>query len=202
MSFLPAPVTDADSVLLVGPPMSGKYDLFHQLLAEWSDEPIVISTGRTAGKVRADHEQITDMNGESVIVVDCVSREQGETVTDTPRTKYVDSAGDLTDIGVKFTNVVEDVGDDTAHAVGLFSISELLMYWDSERIYQFVRVLSSQASGQDWPFVGAVGSTAHDESTLHTLYEPFDRIVETRVDDEREFRVRGRVGSPTDWQSF
>lgn len=202
MGLLPASVLEAESVLLVGPPMSGKYDLFHRFLAEWTTEPIVISTGRTAEKVRNDHEEITDAAGDDVIVVDCASREQGEEVEDTAWTKYVDSAGDLTDIGVKFTNVVEDLGDEEDHAVGLFSISELLMYWDPERVYQFVRVLSSQATGQGWPFVGAVGSTAHDEATLHTLYEPFDRIVETRVDDEREFRVRGRVGSPTDWQRF
>ncbi|MFB6234997.1 MAG: hypothetical protein ABEH81_01670 [Halopenitus sp.] len=202
MSRLPATVLEAESVLLVGPPMSGKYDLFHRLLGEWTSEPIVISTGRTAEKVRTDHEGITNAAGENAIVIDCASREQGETVEDTARTKYVDSAGNLTDIGVKFTNVVEDLGDEEDHAVGLYSISELLMYWDPERIYQFIRVLSSQATGQDWPFVSAVGSTAHDEATLHTLYEPFDRIVETRVDDEREFRVRGRVGAPTDWQAF
>ncbi|MGZ0746959.1 MULTISPECIES: DUF7504 family protein [unclassified Haloparvum] len=202
MSILPASVLEAESVLLVGPPMSGKYDLFHRILGEWTTEPIVISTGQTAEKVRNDHEELTDADGENAIVVDCASREQGETVEDTPRTKYVDSAGDLTDIGVKFTNVVEDLADEEDHAVGLFSISELLMYWDPERIYQFIRVLSSQATGQDWPFVSAVGSTAHEEATLHTLYEPFDRVVETRVDDEREFRVRDRVGSPTDWQSF
>lgn len=202
MSLLPAPVLDAQNVLLVGPPMSGKYELFHRLLAEWTAEPVVISTGRTAENVRSDYEEITDGAGNDVTVIDCVSREQGETVEDTARTKYVDSAGDLTDVGVKFTNVVEELDDDSDHAVGLNSISELLMYWDPERIYQFVRVLSSQATGQNWPFVATVGSTAHDEATLHTLYEPFDRIVETRVDDDREFRVRGRTGAPTDWQAF
>lgn len=202
MSLLPAPVLDAESVLVAGPPMSGKYDLFHRLLDAWTEEPIVISTGRTAEKVRADHAEITDASGDDAIVVDCVSREQGKTVEDTARTKYVDSAGDLTDIGVKFTNVVEELEEGRDHAVGLYSISELLMYWDPERIYQFVRVLSSQATGQEWPFVAAVGSTAHDEAALHTLYEPFDQVVETRVDGDREFRLRGRVGAPTDWQHF
>lgn len=201
MSALPA-VFDADSVLVTGPPMSGKYDLFHQLLAEWSDEPIVISTGQTAGKIRSDHEVITDADGDDVVVIDCVSREQGAECEDTDLTKYVASASNLTDIGVKFTNVVENVEEDAERAVGLYSISELLMYWEPERIYQFIRVLSSQASGQEWPFVSVVGSTAHDEATLHTLYDPFDRVVETRVDDEREYRVRGRMGPPTDWNSF
>ncbi|WP_418281293.1 DUF7504 family protein [Halorubrum sp. DTA98] len=202
MSVLPDAVVDADSVLISGPPMSGKYDLFMRLLAIWSDAPIVISTGNTAEKTRADYERITDRTGDDLVVIDCVTHEQGEKVPDTPTTKYVASAGNLTDIGIKFTDVVES-STGRKRAVGVYSLSQLLMYWDPERIYQFTRVLVSQASGEGWPLVGAVGSTAHDEQVIHTLHEPFEVVVETRIDDDqREFRARGRVGQPTEWTRF
>ena len=202
MTVLPDAVRGADSVLISGPPMSGKYDLFNKLLASWSDGPVVISTGRTAEKVRGDYEQLTGADGDDVVVIDCVTHEQGDKRDDTPATKYVASAGNLTDIGIKFTDVVESsAGRD--RAVGIYSLSQLLMYWDPERIYRFTRVMTSQTSGEGWPFVGVVGSTAHDEQVVHTLHEPFEVVVETRVeDDEREFRVRGRVGQPSDWQPF
>ncbi|GAB6879661.1 hypothetical protein JCM17823_19350 [Halorubrum gandharaense] len=202
MSVLPDAVCRADSVLITGPPMSGKYNLFHRLLNGWTDAPIIISTGRTAEKVREDHERLTDHPGEDVVVIDCVTREQGGDAEDTATTKYVASAGNLTDIGIKFTNVVEaSAGVD--RAVGVYSLSQLLMYWDPERIYQFTRVLASQASGEGWPLVGVVGSTMHDEQVLHTLHEPFEAVVETRVEgDERQFRVRNRVGQPTEWTAF
>ncbi|OYR48895.1 hypothetical protein [Halorubrum sp. Eb13] len=202
MTVLPDAVRGADSVLVSGPPMSGKYDLFNRMLAEWTDEPVVISTGRTAEKVRGDYESITGRDGGDVTVIDCVTHEQGDKRDDTPTTKYVGSAGNLTDIGIKFTDVVESsTGRD--RAVGLYSLSQLLMYWDPERIYRFTRVMTSQTSGEGWPFVGVVGSTAHDEQVVHTLHEPFEVVVETRVEgDDREFRVRGRVGGPSDWTQF
>ena len=202
MTVLPDAVRGAGSVLISGPPMSGKYDLFNKLLASWSDGPVVISTGRTAEKVRGDYEELTEADGDDVVVIDCVTHEQGDKRDDTPTTKYVASAGNLTDIGIKFTDVVESsAGRD--HAVGIYSLSQLLMYWDPERIYRFTRVMTSQTSGEGWPFVGVVGSTAHDEQVVHTLHEPFEVVVETRVEDgAREFRVRGRVGQPSDWQSF
>ena len=202
MTVLPDAVRDADSVLISGPPMSGKYDLFNRLLAEWSTGPVVISTGRTAEKVRSDYEEITGLDGGEVIVVDCVTHEQGDKLDDTPTTKYVGSAGNLTDIGIKFTDIVES-STGRERAVGLYSLSQLLMYWDPERIYRFTRVMTSQTSGEGWPFVGVLGSTAHDEQVVHTLHEPFEVVVETRVDgDEREFRVRGRVGGPSEWTQF
>ncbi|WP_424013393.1 DUF7504 family protein [Halorubrum xinjiangense] len=202
MTALPDAVRGADSVLISGPPMSGKYDLFNRLLSAWADGPVVISTGQTAEKVRDDYEELTGKSGDDVIVIDCVTHEQGDKREDTPTTKYVASAGNLTDIGIKFTDIVESsTGRD--RAVGVYSLSQLLMYWDPERIYRFTRVMTSQTSGEGWPFVGVVGSTAHDEQVVHTLHEPFEVVVETRVeDDEREFRVRGRVGQPSDWQSF
>ncbi|TKX80576.1 hypothetical protein EXE53_09335, partial [Halorubrum sp. SD626R] len=191
MTVLPGAVRDADSVLVSGPPMSGKYDLFNRLLAEWADEPVVISTGRTAEKVRDDYETITGRDGGDVTVVDCVTHEQGDKREDTPTTKYVASAGNLTDIGIKFTDIVESsAGRD--RAVGVYSLSQLLMYWDPERIYRFTRVMTSQTSGEGWPFVGVVGSTAHDEQVVHTLHEPFEVVVETRVeDDDLERLVEG-----------
>ncbi|WP_049983493.1 hypothetical protein [Halorubrum sp. BV1] len=202
MSVLPDAVRNADSVLLSGPPMSGKYDLFTRLLADWVDEPVVISTGRTAEKVRADYESITGRDGDDVIVIDCVTHEQGDKRPDTPSTKYVASAGNLTDIGIKFTDIVESSAG-KQRAVGVYSLSQLLMYWDPERIYQFTRVLTSQTSGEGWPFVGVLNSTAHDEQVVHTLHEPFEVVLETRVDgDDREFRVRGRVEQPSQWAPY
>ena len=198
MDPVPDAVAAADSVLISGPPMSGKYDLCIRLLARWADAPILVSTGRTAETVRDDYERLTGRSPDDLVVVDCQSSQQGTAGDDTATTKYVKNPGDLTTIGVKFTDAVES-SERTDRAVGVYSLSELLQYWDPDRIYQFIRVLASQASGQGWPFVGVVGATAHDEQVVHTLYEPFETVIETRVDDGREFRVRDRLGEPSPW---
>ena len=201
MDTVPDAVAAADSVLISGPPMSGKYDLCIRLLARWADAPILVSTGRTAETVRGDYERLTGRPATDLVVVDCQSSQQGTDGDDTETTKYVKNPGDLTAIGVKFTDVVES-SHGVDRAVGVYSLSELLQYWDPDRVYQFTRVIASQTSGHGWPFVGVVGSTAHDEQVVHTLYEPFETVVETRVDGEREFRVRDRLGEPSPWMSL
>ncbi len=202
MTVLPDAVRRADSVLVSGPPMSGKYELLVRILAAWSDAPVVVSTGRAVEKVRDDYDRITGRPDDDLVVIDCVTHEQGEKRSDTATTKYVASAGNLTDIGIKFTDVVESSAG-IERAVGIHSLSQLLMYWDPERIYQFTRVMASQCSGESWPLVGVIGSKTHDEQVVHTLHEPFELVVETRVeDDERQFRARERVGGPTEWTSF
>lgn len=200
VSRLPPALCGAESVLLVGPPMSGKYDLLLRLLDDWTDEPILVSTGRTAPRTREDFETLLDGDGERLFVIDCATREQGIDAEDSYRARYVDSPGNLTDIGVRFTNLADDLEGSTDHAVGLYSVSHLLMYWQPDRVYQFLRTFCSQAAGNGWPFAATINSTAHDEQVLHTLYEPFDQIVETRVDDgDREFRVRTRTEAPSEW---
>ncbi|SNR37981.1 DUF7504 family protein [Halorubrum vacuolatum] len=202
MTLLPDAVRHAESVLVSGPPMSGKYELLMRILAEWSEQPVMISTGRSAGKVREEYEQITDRSGDDLVVIDCASHEQGAEHADTPTTKYVASPGNLTDIGIKFTNVVESSAG-LERAIGIHSLSQLLMYWEAERIYQFTRVMAAQSSGEGWPFVAVIGSETHDTQTIHTLHEPFELIVETRVtDDGRQFRTLDRVGGPTEWTDF
>ena len=92
-------------------------------------------------------------------------------------------------------------GEDVA--VGVHSLSQLLMYWEADRIYQFTRVLLGQARSQDWPVIAVLNPTMHDEQVVHTLLDPFDTIVDTRVSEAtREFRVRNRTSSPSDWRSF
>ncbi len=88
-------------------------------------------------------------------------------------------------------------------AVGVHSLSQLLMYWEPDRIYQFTRVLLGQARSQDWPVLAVLNPTMHDEQVVHTLLDPFDTIVNTRISEtDREFRVRDRTAPPSDWRSF
>ena len=192
------------SVLIAGPPMTGKYDLMFRLLADAADRGILITTGDPAETVRADFAEAAGVSPDVVGVVDCVSKQRGETVQDTELVRYVSSPKNITEIGMKFTDLFEVFREfDEPVAVGLHSLSELLMYLDPQDVYQFVRVLTSQAESEGWFTVAVMGSTIHDERTLHTMYEPFDTVINTRErEGTRELRVRGRSQSSTDWTSF
>ena len=195
-------LTETGSIIIAGPPMSGKYELMHRIFGARSDHALVLSTGHDADAVRDDYESITDNSGDAVGVIDCVSSEQGADLEDTEYTKYVSSPKNLTDLGVKFTELTDAMAADDP-VVGLHSLSQLLMYWEADRIYQFTRVLLGQTQNEGWPTVAVINATMHDEQTIHTLLDPFDTVVDTRTEDEgREMRIRGRLSSPTPWQQF
>lgn len=196
-------IRQGSNVLVSGPPMSGKYELLLRLLAALGEQVLVVSTEDGADEVRTDFESLVGAAPpEGFGVVDCVSVPPGEEADE----EFVEHAGspeNLTAIGVKFTDVAETFRTRgyTDVAVGFHSLSTLLMYFDVQRVYRFVRVLAGQIEDSGWTGVATVGSTMHDEQTLHTLYDPFD-AVETRVgDDGREYRLRSRSGTG-EWTAF
>lgn len=196
--MFPEPVHDSDKVLISGPLLSGKRTLFHRLLRTWADEPVVASTRQGAERVRHDHERATGYNGDSVVVIDCVSATHEEEPTETPRTKYAAGPGNLTDIGTTYTDVLERRSGDLA--VGISSVSPLVMYASLEEVYRFTRLLAQQAVGEGYSVAAVVESETHDDREHNTLKEPFEVLVETRIcEDGNEFRARSREGT-TEWR--
>lgn len=199
---VPSSLQSGQSVLVSGPPMTGKYEVFLRQLTASADRLILVSTDTSADQIRQDVAAYADLPDEAVGVVDCTSEAGDATASDTDSTRYVSSPENLTQIGVQFTALTEQFpGDDVA--VGLHSLSPLLMYWDVDRVYQFLRVFLDRVRESSWCCAAAVGSTMHDEQVLHTLYDPFDAIIETReTDGSRQLRRRGRRESPSEWTSF
>jgi hypothetical protein len=191
------------SVLIRGPAMSGKYDLLLRLLGSLADRSILVSTSRQQRGARSDFENYGDP--ETFGVVDCASRVQGQDEGGGDLVRYASSPKNLTEVGVKFTDLVEqfqDDGDDPA-AVGVHSVSELLMYAETEQVYQFLRVLLAEAQGMDWPAVAVVDDDAAGEQAVTTLSQPFDAVVTTRRDDEgQSFRYHDGAGDQSDWVPF
>ncbi|ERH12766.1 MAG: hypothetical protein J07HB67_01792 [halophilic archaeon J07HB67] len=191
------------SVLVAGPPMTGKYQLFTEILGGAADRGIVVSTGAPAEEVRADLVTAGCV-ADGVAVVDCVTRQQGSDAVDDDLTRYVSSPKNVTEIGMKFTDQFERFREyDDQVGVGLHSLSELLVYLDPQDVYKFARVFTRQAGSEGWFTVATLGSTMHDEQTLHTMYEPFDTVIDTReTDGRRELRVRDGRGPASDWAEF
>ena len=196
-SSVPEGLEVADqSVLVAGPPMSGKSDLLDALLRSAADRHVLVSTADPVGVVR---DRLAD--SDELGVVDCVTRTQRVDATDTELTKYASATSNLTEIGMKFTGLVESL-DGEAVAVGVDSISEPLVYRETTAVYQFVRTLVGQATGAGWPTVATVSTEGHDARAVEVVLEAFDVVVDTRVEDgDRQCRLRS--GDETrEWQGF
>lgn len=195
-------LAEGRAILVRGPAMTGKYDLVLRLLAA-VERAILVSTSDAAERLRADFAAYGDPD--ALAVVDCTTRLQGDTREEDDDTRYAASPQNLTEVGVKFTDLVDSVREDDSEqvAVGVHSLSALLMYWEVERVFQFVRVLLNQVQGFGWGAVAVLDDAATDEQTVSTLTQPFDAVIETRMgDDGREFRTQGLGDGPSDWTAF
>ncbi|WP_435117761.1 DUF7504 family protein [Halolamina sp. C58] len=191
------------SVLVRGPAMSGKYDLLLRLLSALADCSLLVSTSRQHSGARSDFAAYGDPD--CFGVVDCASRVQGQDDGGGELVRYASSPKNLTEVGVKFTDLVDRFQDDGVEhvAVGLHSLSELLMYSNTEQVYQFLRVLLAESGGMNWPTVAVIDDDAAGEEAVTTLTQPFDAVITTRRDEDgRSFRYRESGIGPTEWVGF
>lgn len=205
-----SPVADLPedaTVVVAGPPMTGKYLVMLSVVAYHADDAIVISTKNRASRVRSDLDRVAggDFDGR-VGVIDCVSRPEQLDGGDTDLIKHVQSPENLTRIGVKFTELFDEFYDEESTrrtGVGLHSISQLLMHAELKNVYQFLQVLTGQIRSADWLGVAVVDTNLNEED-LQTLYHHFDGIIQTRenADGQRELRLRGIEPTASAWVSF
>lgn len=205
-----SPLSDLprDAALLIeGPPMTGKYGLLLTILAHHSEETIFISTKHAADRVEADLADVVgDCPHGRVGVIDCVPRPGPVADPEHDLVKVAGSPENLTRIGVAFTELFEAFDGDestSATAVGVHSVSQLLIHAGIENTYQFLQVLSGQVRSAGW-FLAAVVDTNADEEERQTLYHHFDGVVQTRENEagSREFRVRGLSPTASEWGAF
>lgn len=199
----PIPVADLQhgrAVLIRGPAMTGKYDLLLELLSALAARSILVSTSRQAEGARADFAAYGDPD--QLWVADCASRIHGREPESSDRVRYASSPRNLTEVGVKFTELLGCIEADGEAAVGVHSISELVMYTDVQQVYQFLTVLLAECRGVGWPMVAVVDDAAVGDQSINTLTEPFDVVVSTRRTDHRELRYCDSTGEESGWAPF
>ncbi len=190
-------VSDGSSLLVSGPPMTGKYDLLVRLLS--GGDAIAITTSTSATTLREDHGASSPQGRLSII--DCVSHARGLETTDSKATRYVPGPGNLTRIGTAFTALIEDHSDSDVR-VGLHSISPLLMQSELRSVYRFLQVLTGQVEAAGWLCFATFDPTMHDEQTVSSVLDPFDGVIETREQGRREARIKGLDPTPGEWAPF
>ena len=198
---------EGTNLLLSGPAMSGKRELLLELLARGAADgegSVLVTSRDPAEEVVAEYEAALDDAPGFLRLVDCVSTQSGSATGD-DRVRYVSTPGDLTGMGIEFSEVAGSASDEGVSRlrVGFDSLSPLLMYVDIERLFRFLHVFTSQIQSQEWLGVFSVDPESHDAQTINTISQLFDGVVEVRVTDagEREVRVRGVTDVPADWTS-
>ena len=202
---LPVEDLEPGTYLLAGPAMSGKYDLLLSLITEGiegGDGALFVTTNDDASGVIGDiEERVGELPG-NVRLVDCVTERQGAGSLPADRVEYVSSPADLTGIGIGVSEQLRRFAhsDVERTRVAFYSLSTLLMYADLETVFRFLHVLTGRVDSIDGIGVFAIDPTTHDESTINTLKQLFDGMIELRDgNDGREVRLVGIGEGSTDW---
>jgi hypothetical protein len=194
-------VDPGQTVLVTGPPMTGKQSLALDLLAASfgaDDAALVISTMRPAAEALSTLRAATGASSARLRGIDCSREQAGEQ----PQVSSVGSPSDLTGIGMHADRHLGELADAGYRPrVGLLSVSTMLPLAEFRPVYRFLHVLTGRTAATDAVGVVVLDSEAHDDRVVAALTSLFDLRVQIRGgDDSREVRVVGTGGETGEWR--
>lgn len=189
-------VEPGTNLLISGPPLTGKRSLALDILAtgtERGEGAIIVTTKDGADRVLKDFDKRVAYDGNPVSVVDCVTRQQGVgDVRDDDRIKYTSSPVDMTGIGIKLSEVLQEYYQERGleqNRIMLHSLSTLLMYADLQTVFRFLHVFTGRIQSVGGLGLFAIDADAHDDRTMNTIKQLFDGIVTTSETDAPSVRL-------------
>ncbi|PSQ17181.1 recombinase RecA [Halobacteriales archaeon QS_8_69_26] len=196
---LPDAEFDPGSNLLIsGPPLTGKRLLALETLAVGSRQgegALIVTTKDSADTVLQEYgEVVGDRDGIAVGVVDCVTQQRGVERVDDARVKYASSPVDMTGIGIKLSEFIEEFYEGRGirrNRILLHSISTLLMYSNLQTVFRFLHVFTGRVQSASALGLYVIDETAHDGQTMNTLKQLFDGVVTVDEDGEPTLRRSG-----------
>lgn len=195
------PTADDGAILVVGPTLSGRRQLFHHLVEESVGRPVLVSTREPAENIRSRHDRVTHSEGQTPLVIDCITNALGRSKDETETVKYAQAPQNLTSIGVNFTDLIEQYKTERL-TVGLTSLSPLLVYSSSTDVFQFLHLIVQQAIGNDWPVIASIDPRIHQPATIEQFVPLFDHVFETRRTAAGDHEYRRRNPGHTEWEAF
>ena len=195
------------NIAIVGPPMTGKREFALQLLASGyrTDEGILCITTDSAESICNELERYVDsLDRDRIGIVD-TSGSDGRTLLDA-MTENVSSPSDLTGISIgtaKLSQRFENRGISDIR-YGLISVSTLLQYMTSDRVFKFLHVYRKRIESTDGLGIYTIDTDSHEPQVFNTITGQFDGMIEIRETDtgELECRVRGFGKRPTPWENL
>jgi len=193
-----AELESGTNLLITGPPLSGKRRLAIDILANGTRQEegaIVVTTKDSGDKILSEYKKrIENVEDEPLGIVDCVTKQRGVgSAEDGPQLKYASSPVDMTGIGIKLSEFLQDFYERRGlkqNRVLMHSVSTLLMYSDLQTVFRFLHVFTGRVQSANGLGLYAIDSTAHDDQTMNTLTQLFDGLIELSEDSAEPPRLR------------
>lgn len=197
-------VSAGTNFVILGPSLTGKRELAYQLIATGydSEEGILCVTTDSAESVHSRlNQHIDSLNRDRVGIIDAAGGGE-ETAFDVP-VENVSSPDDLTGISIGTAKLSEYFAQHGISDIryGLISISTLLQYLPSQKVFQFLHVYAKRIGDTGGLGLFTLNTDTHDQQVVNTIRGQFDGAIELRESaaGELEVRTRGFGRRPTPW---
>jgi len=199
-------VPPGTNLMVAGPALTGKRELARSLLAAGCRQGEAAAVVGTRDSVKSLKRHSPDIwnavrDGRGGIV-DCVTRQAGESVEDEDLVKYVSSPGDVTEIGIRLGGIFQRLQrEDVRARFAVSTVSTMLMYADVRRVYRFLHVYAGHVERLDWLGIGVLDNS--NREMFDRLAPLYDAMVQTRrSDDGTQLRVVGLGRGRSEWIDY
>jgi KaiC/GvpD/RAD55 family RecA-like ATPase len=198
-------IVSGANIMLIGPAMSGKNAVLNSIMScgLQNGEAVVLVETRMPGEDAL--QKLNPPEPSFIGVVDCVARTLGVNARDTSRIRHVSSPVDLTGVGVRVSQLMEDfdkVNNGEARLC-IDSVSTMLMYSNLQTVFRFLHVMAGRVSMQGDLGVYVVDEGMHDSQTIATLKQLFNAVLQVKVEGDCTYiRAVGLTPRPTQWMEY
>lgn len=185
-------VAAGTNVLVLGPPMVGKDNLVTDIVGHGTangEQGIIVSPSTPAQSLRED---IPDLA--SAYLVDCSGVGSGEGFDAEQRFARTASPEDITGIGMSIVKCTKAIGAEATGGLrlGVLSLSTMLQYTDTDRVFNFLHVVTGRVSAAGYLGVFSLDPTIHDDTVVNTIMAQFDGAIKIhQTDDGVQFETVG-----------
>lgn len=198
------------NIMLIGPPMSGKETIINNLVYNGLKEgdAAVIVTTREPGENVIEWFEYNNLEipMEHLGIVDCVTKTLGVPTADTTNIKRASSPVDLTGIGVKISQFLEEFWmkkNIRKTRLCINSLSTILMYSNIQTVFRFLHVFTGRVKAAGAIGIFVVEEGMHDEQAIATLKQLFDGVIEIKHENDVHFiRIIGLAQKPSMWYEY
>ena len=198
------------NIMLLGPPMSGKETIINNIVFNGlkEGEAAVIVTTREPGENVLQWFEYNNLEIplEHIGIVDCVTKTLGVPTADTVNIKRASSPVDLTGIGVKISQFLEEFWmkkNIRKTRLCINSLSTMLMYSNIQTVFRFLHVFTGRVKAAGAIGIYLVEDGMHDDQAIATLKQLFDGVIEVKQENDDHFiRVVGMGKKPSPWYKY
>lgn len=203
-------VRGGSNIMIIGPPMSGKETIVNNIVYKGLNvgDAAVIVTTREPGENVVDWFNYNNMEIplDHLGIVDCVTKTLGVPTSDTAIIRRASSPVDLTGIGVKISQFLEEFWmkkNIRKTWLCINSLSTILMYSNIQTVFRFLHVFTGRVKAAGAIGIYVVEDGMHDNQAVATLKQLFDGVIEIRQENDNYFiRTTGMSQKPSPWYEY